>query len=400
MHGATAERVRRGSRRGAGLRFKVALASATILMSGTIAAPPAGADGAPPTIIGLRPDRGPVGAPVIISGSGFASAPETGAVAFGSVPAVYTVDSDTQISTVVPSGASTGVVEVTTPSGVATSPVPFEVKAPIVIVFMENQEAKRITPTNAPYLTGLAASQLQLSMYYANEHPSLPNYLMVASGSDQGKKGSDGVTAGSIQARSVWDQLSEAGVTWGVYQEGMSVTCSAALKRLYYDEAGKNQYAMKHNPAVPFQPVYGSAECGNDLDLASMPPVLTAVSFVTPSICNDMHGMADAPKYPADCQAKTDAVITRGDRWLSAHVPGWIAAGATVVVTFDEGNTGGLKRSNYSGGHVLTVVAGDRVRPGVDATLFNHFSLLAAVEDAYGLARLANAAAAPPIPLP
>ncbi len=387
-------------RRSVRLRLAMVIAVVSVLLTGFVAETPAEADPTSPSIEDVVPGGGPVGALVTITGAGFADAAATGAVSFGATEASYRIDTDSQLSAWVPAGASSGPITVTTSGGVAVSQVSFVVKAPIVVVFLENLEDRKLTSTNAPYLTGLAGAQLRLSSYYANEHPSLPNYLVAASGSDQGKKGSDGVSAGSIGARSVWDQLSEASVSWGVYQEGMALTCSSAVKRLYVDEEGKNQYVMKHNPAIAFGPVYGSQGCQNVQDLSAMSAVLPAVSFVTPSICNDMHGMANAPKYPADCQAKTDAVISRGDGWLARHVPAWIDAGATVVITFDEGNTGGLKRLDYSGGHVLTVVAGDLVAPGVDGTLYNHFSLLAAIEDAYGLERLGNAAGAPAIPLP
>ena len=76
------------------------------------------------------------------------------------------------------------------------------------------------------------------------------------------------------------------------------------------------------------------------------------MSFVTPGYCNDMHGVANLT-FPADCQKKTQALITRSDSWLASHVEAWRAAGAIVIVTFDEGST-----KQGTGGHVYTVAVG------------------------------------------
>ena len=75
-----------------------------------------------PTISSLNPDKGPVagGISVKIMGSGFKGAV---AVSFGSTPATFKVDSDSQISADVPVSTTTGPVSVTvkTKNGTATS---------------------------------------------------------------------------------------------------------------------------------------------------------------------------------------------------------------------------------------------------------------------------------------
>jgi len=75
-----------------------------------------------PTITSLTPDTGPIagGTSVKILGSGFQGALT---VSFGSLPATFKVDSDTQISAVVPVSPTTGPVSVTvkTKGGSATA---------------------------------------------------------------------------------------------------------------------------------------------------------------------------------------------------------------------------------------------------------------------------------------
>jgi len=67
---------------------------------------------------------GPVGTKVGILGQGFTG---TTAVSFNGTPATFTTKSDTYVTAVVPAGATTGSVTVTTPSGTLTSNVAYRV---------------------------------------------------------------------------------------------------------------------------------------------------------------------------------------------------------------------------------------------------------------------------------
>ena len=80
----------------------------------------------PPTITGFSPTTGSVGSSVAISGTKFTGAT---AVKFNGVSAAFTVNSSTNISATVPSGAATGSIAVTTPDGTATSAANFVVSA-------------------------------------------------------------------------------------------------------------------------------------------------------------------------------------------------------------------------------------------------------------------------------
>jgi hypothetical protein len=71
-----------------------------------------------PAITSISPTSGPVGTTVTIAGSGFTGATS---VRFGPVEAAHTVVSDTRITTMVPTGATSGGITVTTPTGFATS---------------------------------------------------------------------------------------------------------------------------------------------------------------------------------------------------------------------------------------------------------------------------------------
>jgi uncharacterized protein (TIGR03437 family) len=70
------------------------------------------------------PNAGKVGATVKILGNNLTG---TTSVSFNGTPATFTVVSKSQIKTTVPTGASTGTVTVTTPSGTLNSNVSFQV---------------------------------------------------------------------------------------------------------------------------------------------------------------------------------------------------------------------------------------------------------------------------------
>src|SRR5439155_6081352 len=75
-------------------------------------------------ISSFTPKTGQVGTSVVVTGSGFTGATDT---AFNGTSATFTVNSDTKITTSVPTGATTGPISVTTPAGTATSASIFKV---------------------------------------------------------------------------------------------------------------------------------------------------------------------------------------------------------------------------------------------------------------------------------
>jgi len=77
-----------------------------------------------PTVGGFTPSSGPVGTSVTISGTGLTQATK---IAFNGVPASFTVNSDSSITAIVPTGATTGRIVVTTQGGSASSTTSFTV---------------------------------------------------------------------------------------------------------------------------------------------------------------------------------------------------------------------------------------------------------------------------------
>jgi acid phosphatase len=269
--------------------------------------------------------------------------------------------------------------------------------APFVIIMMENHGLHPVLNdrTDMPYLNSLwrGGSSLDFTHYAALAHPSLPNYLGMASGLTQAT--SDSVHPGQYAGPSIWDQLTQAGVSWGIFEEGMPKTCSPSIS--YNDPVTDGQYLLRHDPGIPFGTVYQSAECTQVQPLTALNYAgLPAVSFITPNTCDDMHGLTAAQLAAtgfANCLKASDALEQRSDQWLSQIVPKLTAAGATVFITFDECCAATLSP-------MYALETGPAVTPGSDATSYSHYSVLAGIEDAYGLSLLGGAATANPIPVP
>ena len=81
-----------------------------------------------------------MGASVVVRGTDLEGATQ---VIFGAVSAAYRVDSSTQLTAVVPAGAKTGAVAVTTAGGVATSATSFVVTVKPQLVRLSPTSGKR-----------------------------------------------------------------------------------------------------------------------------------------------------------------------------------------------------------------------------------------------------------------
>jgi phosphatidylinositol-3-phosphatase len=280
------------------------------------------------------------------------------------------------------------------PTTSSPGPLTSTAGAPLVVVVMENHRASDIIGNpSAPWMNAFAQTGRLFTNYREGEagSSSLPDYLQMAAGSSCGKT-TDKIVAGDRSivtagcGTTVWNQLESAGRTWAVYEEGMPTPCYGRVT--YTDLSTNGQYALKHNPATPFPAVWDDqALCkAHVLPLSSMSPTaLPDVSFITPNICNDMHGSASTAF--TNCDKGTQAIIARGDAWLRDNVQPLLDAGARLFVTFDES------------GRLYAALGGGGISPSVDATVYTHYSLLAGIEDSYGLARLNGAANASPLPL-
>jgi hypothetical protein len=228
-----------------------------------------------------------------------------------------------------------------------------------------------------PYLYGLSTKYGRATGYYAVAHPSLPNYLAFWSGSTHGVT-DDGTY--NLSGASLSSQMAAAGRSWRTYAQNYPAATGCHTGSTYSgstDGPGvAGTYARKHNPAMSFTSVSGSAQCANIQPLADFNPNVD-VAFVVPNLCNDAH----------DCSLAT------ADSFLKTFVPKVTGASdwahTLLVISFDEGST-----STNGGGRIFTAV----IRPGlsgvVSSTTHTHYSLLRTIESLNGLPCLGNACSA------
>lgn len=241
---------------------------------------------------------------------------------------------------------------------------------PVVLIVFENHSYSQIA-TSAPYLNGLSHQGLLLTNHRALQHPSLPNYMAFTAGSNLGCTMDYNCTPNTKPQDNFYHQLEAAGISWGAYEEVMSSNC-----RLTDQGVKPNKYIAHHNPVVYFTDVHAACLTKvvpySRLDVNNLP----AFTWIGGSNAHNMH----------------DGTIAQGDAWAASVIPPLIQAGATVVVTFDEG---GRNLPNY----VYTLIVGPDTTPGVSGQYYTHYSLLAGLEDHFGVSRLLNATTAVAMPI-
>jgi phosphatidylinositol-3-phosphatase len=232
----------------------------------------------------------------------------------------------------------------------------------VFIIVMENK-----SPDEALagwFTASLAANNGVAAKYHAITHPSVPNYLALTSGSTWDVQDD---SYHQLPRSDIGDQLTTAGISWHAYMEGM--TSQGCINSPLPYDPGHNPFAF-YGGKCP-QNVVPLTQL--NADLATNTPMFT---WITPDSCHDEHSCP----------------VSAGDDWLSQTVPmitssaAWKADGLLFIV-WDEDDGNGDNR-------VLALV----IRPGKahkeSQAEYNHYSLLATIEDALGVARLGEASKA------
>jgi len=268
-------------------------------------------------------------------------------------------------------GAATGSARPTqTPAGNVqppppSTPTPSPAAAPtpaqphVFVIVMENRSY--LQAIAGGYTASLARNYRVATNYHGVTHPSLPNYLAMTSGSTWGvaDDGWHPLPAGGLGA-----QLTNSGVSWRAYMEGMGNGCFNS----------GYPYALKHNPFAYFgascpAQVVPFTRFAADMSSGNVPSFV----WITPGLCHDGH----------DCSTAV------ADAWLAQAVPEIMATrawqeGGVLFITWDEGED--------SANSVLTLVIRPNASHVSSARRYDHYALLATIEDQFGLPRLGAAA--------
>ncbi len=334
------------------------------------------------------------------------------------------------------------VVAVLTRSGVGALDARMPRYAHIFVIVEENKNYEQVVGSSAaPTLNALAREYGNATQFYAETHPSEPNYVAMIGGYSYGIRDDDayfckphdrnpscphsnepGYVNHTIDAPSLASQLQAAGMTWKNYEESLPAPGSLAV--VAADRHARNTpptlavYASKHSGFINFlsvqadpqraRHIVGFEQLYADLRSGNVPNF----SFVIPNICDEMHG-ADTSQTPQACNYnRLGKLIHRGDVILDDLVRRIMASTAwrgkehaAIVITFDENDDWAFvgccgndphDPANRGGGHIPTIVVTNHgPRHVVDATPYSHYSLLRTIEDAFGIHTYLRRAAGP-----
>jgi hypothetical protein len=233
-------------------------------------------------------------------------------------------------------------------------------KKHVFVIPMENKSYDQAL--GGEYTASLASQYAVLTNYHAVAHPSLPNYLALTSGSTWGIT-DDGYHSLS-GSEDLGSELTSAGVPWRAYMEDMTNGC--------FDSP--YPYTLKHNPFA----FYGGRCPSNVVDLSQLDADLLGNTpnfvWITPNLCHDEH----------DCN------VGKGDQWLAEVVPkimesaAWKDGGVLFIVWDEDDKQSGPNR-------VPLIVVSPNLKEHQTNIFYDHYSLLATIEDWLSIERLGNA---------
>jgi phospholipase C len=312
----------------------------------------------------------------------------------------------------------------------------------IFVIMEENKDYGAIIGSkDAPTITRLAHEYGFASEFYAETHPSEPNYVALIGGYTYGIQDDDayyckprddrahcegsrspGFVSHTIVGPNLGTQLEARGLTWKNYNESLPEPGSLAVyardPRAKDAPADLAVYASKHSGFMNFasvlndpqraEKIVGFDQFRKDLRTGLVPNF----SFVIPNLCDEMHGTSRRDTPPDCTTGNMSKLIWRGDQNVG-EIVGEIIASAVwkskentaIVITFDEdehytsvGCCGNDPHdpSNLGGGHIATIVVTNHgPRHVIDSTPYSHYALLRTIEDAFGIREYLRRANAP-----
>jgi phosphatidylinositol-3-phosphatase len=271
----------------------------------------------------------------------------------------------------------------------------------VFIIVMENHnwtgDGRRSIKGNpaAPYINYTLLPEASHAEDYSNppgNHPSLPNYLWLESGTNFGIK-NDNTPAHNHQGtrEHLVTLLEHAGISWKSYDEDSSGKVCPLTDEGPRDANGNPLYGVRHDPFVYFDDVTGNRNAKSSYCIAHIRPFtefehdlasnhVARYNFITPNVCDDMHDACGGDP------------IAHGDAWLRRNVPHILnstafRSGGALFITWDEaasknGPIPMLVLSPFAKGNHYS-----------DHLYYTHGSMLRTVEEIFGVSPLMRDAA-------
>ena len=255
----------------------------------------------------------------------------------------------------------------------------------VFIVVEENHSFSQTIGNPAmPYLNSLAQKYGLAANYFADVHPSLPNYFMLTTGQTIAI---DDSFNGTVTQDNVTQALTSAGKTWKVYAE--------SLPNAGYLGGDVGLYARHHNPFAYFSTVINTpsqqasvvpfTQLATDMGANQLPNY----GFIIPNLVDDGHDC------PGGGTCDDSAQLAQIDGWLSSNIQPLVSNAAfqqsgLLLIVFDEGE---ITDEAHGGGQVALLVISSRSKPGFRSTTFyQHENTLRLMMDALRVPDLPGAA--------
>ena len=229
----------------------------------------------------------------------------------------------------------------------------------VVLVVEENHSySDVIGNASMPYFNSLASQYSLATQYFADAHPSIPNYLVLTTGLSETL---DNGFSGTISDDNIVRELVKAGKSWKAYAEG--------LPSVGYLGADSGSYLRHHNPFTYLSDVQNdSSQAANIVPFTQFATdlgnnALPQYSFIVPNTQNDAH----------------DGSLAQADAWLQTNIAPLLAnsefqSSGLLIITFDEGDLFDL---DHGGGRVATLIISPQAKKGFQSqTLYQHQSTL------------------------
>ena len=243
----------------------------------------------------------------------------------------------------------------------------------VFLVMLENHGFGQVSGNPAmPYLNSLATAHGLAANYFANAHPSIPNYFILTTGNVETF---DDSFTGTISDDNIVRALGGASKTWKAYIESLPSTA--------YLGPNSGTYLKRHNPFAYLSDVNANtpaaaAQAANIVSFSQLSADLNAGTlpnfvYILPNSQDDAH---DCPGGAATCT--DDQELAAADTWLKNNIDPIIKSpkfgNSVLLITFDEAQTTDFTNG---GGQVMTVLVGPHVKPVFrSTTMYQHQSLL------------------------
>jgi phosphatidylinositol-3-phosphatase len=272
--------------------------------------------------------------------------------------------------------------------------------AHVIWIVFENQSAKHIIGNRRlPFVNRIARRCGLATNFFAEAHPSLPNYIAMTSG---GTHGVSGDSSGLLAADNIYAQVKRSGREWRHYAFGMPSNCD----RRDAPDSDRAIYTAHHQPPIFYRDI--AADCARwDVGVGDPTKVVDRNDVRTGPLASALRRdalPAFATLEPTDDggDSKTGGEVdpVKGDAFLARWIPritaspGYRRGRTAVFITWDEPDDFG---TNPPRDTIATIVIAPTIRPGTTvATRLDHYAMLRTTEDLLGIRRFLGAAAAAP----